>query len=283
MMPPAELARLVVTTAEDPAPALVARAELVAARCRAPYLPRGPTIARLRRRAGARLAYVVGRDGDRLETAEGRLSAHPGLLRNKLRAGRAHPLLRAVAPVGPGGAQAAAPPPTRVIDATLGLAQDALHLAAALDCQVLGLEASPALYSLLEEGLPRVARLPVPGAAAAANVTPRLGDARSLLGTMVASSQGPVAEVVFLDPMFEVPRRAQPGWDLLRLVAHDAPLDGATLEAAFHAARLRVVLKVAAGAPAPAAVSALGVQPTRVSGKALDYLVLAAPQRAGGR
>jgi len=180
-----------------------------------------------------------------------------GMLKTRLHAGRQHPLIRAVAPS----------PVTCILDATLGLAADALHLAAALGVPVTGTEINPVVFSLLEAGLARMRRGPEPAAAAAHHITPHLTDARTQL-----VREGPDSvDVVYLAPMFSDPKRAAPGYAVFRSVAHGASLDEATLEAARTAARQRVVLKLARGEVPPPCWPSDADRTVR--GKAVTYRV----------
>jgi len=254
--------RLFVTTTPDPPDTLTARARLVADRCGAPYLPRSGTIARMARQSGREIAYVVRRNRDELRAGDASLHVHPGLFYLKRQAGRGHPLLRALAP--PDGA-----PLSRIVDATLGLAGDALFVATQLRLDVLGFEASPALASLLEEGLPRLASEPGAWSAGAARVTLRHGDATALLRTLPDDA----VDAVYLDPMFETPLGAQAGFDLLRACAEGAPPSPELLAEAWRVAARRVVMKVP-GTSAPPTSSAGPGWNRRVRGQAVDYLIL---------
>lgn len=178
------------------------------------------------------LSYVVSREREELRCGAGRVFVHPGMLASKLGAGPEHPLIRAL-----GGART-------VLDATLGLAGDALH-AAAFGAQVRGVEASPVLLCLAEEGLERLRQDPVAGAAAA-RVSAELGCSEALLIGMTENQ----FDAVLLDPMFDAPAAAQPGFELLRRVAHGARLSESWLREARRVGR-RVVIKAPLRAPAP--------------------------------
>jgi 16S rRNA (guanine1516-N2)-methyltransferase len=124
-----------------------------------------------------------------------------------------------------------------VVDATAGLAQDALRLAL-LGFRVTAIERSPVVAALVADGLQRL------GATHSLHDRLRLlpGDARELLPTLV-----PRPEVVYLDPMFPDKRRRSAAvrkelrW-LRDLVGDDA--DALELfEAARRAASYRVVVK----------------------------------------
>ena len=184
-----------------------------------------------------------------------------------LQRGRGHPLIEAVCPSGEA-------PPERVIDATLGLAKDALHVATVLGCPVTGLERVRLLCCLAEDGLAQLAREDRPWSAGARRVEVVEADAAVWLAAQPTAS----ADVVFLDPMFPRPRPAAAGFELLRAVAWPAPLSPALLREATRVAR-RVVLKVPAGDPADAHSPDARAWTRRVSGTQLDYLVA---ERGGG-
>lgn len=256
--------RLVVTTTPQPTDAMVARARAVAARCDAAYVARGDaTVARVGRRSGADAVYVVRRTREQVHLGDGvPLHVHPQLLQLKRRDGRRHPLLRALAP--PDGA-----PLARVLDGTLGLAGDALHVAAVLGVDVLGVEASPVMACLLEAGLRHMAAAGRPWSAGAARVQVVSGQAAEVLATMKANS----VSAVYLDPMFEAPAKGPPGYAIFRAFAHEAPLTTELLEAAWRVAARRVVVKVPKTQPPPPCSAGPGWN-RRVRGKAVDYVVL---------
>lgn len=229
----------------------------MARRCGAPFVRRRGSLAQVFAEHASRCAYVVGRNRDELLCGEQRLAVHQGMLPIKSTLGRAHPFMRALAPQD-------RPPPSLVVDATLGLAGDALHMAGVLGCQVLGFELSPVVFSLVEEGLPRLVR---GGVEAAARVQCRHADALEALADL-----GPAAaDVVFVNPMFDRPRKAAPGFHLLREVASVGALDPGWVDLAL-AASPRIVFRVPRGQQPPAELAERG--PALVQGKAVDYLVL---------
>lgn len=233
---------LVVTTSVRVTDALIARAQEVAARCGAPFVRRRGAIDTVL--AGHPLAYVVAREREHLTDGSGVLAVDAGLLHAKIAAGANHPLIRAVGPA------------SHVVDCTLGLAGDALHLAAVLGARVTATEASPVVYSLAEAGL---ARPDAKWADAAGRITARWSPAVDVLREVRA-------DAVFVAPMFETPARAAPGYALFRAVADHRPFDAATVAAA-QACAPRVVVRVEKGAPAP------GDGWAALPGKAVDYWV----------
>ncbi|OGQ20256.1 MAG: hypothetical protein A2138_24045, partial [Deltaproteobacteria bacterium RBG_16_71_12] len=217
------------------APAHLERARLVSARLDAPLLPRA-ALAELFSSSGAAHLYVVARAHDEVRTpAGGGCFVQPALLKIKLNDAESHPLLRALK-----GDDARV---ERLFDATLGLAADAMHAAVVLGCEVVGTEASPVMFSLLEEGLPRMARTEP----RIARVRPTNAEACATLATLPDGS----FDVVMLDPMMSRPKRSTPSFEVLRSFAMTARADAALLREALRVARRRVVLKLGKGAPLP--------------------------------
>ncbi len=236
-------ARLVVTAALKARPGLWQRAETVAARCRVPLLPRDGLLEDELNATGATHLYLVGNAREEVQDRAGhQLYLHLGMMRQRRLAGARHPLLRAVQPEG-------ARPVREVLDANLGRAGDAHHLAFSLGASVLGLETSPVLFSLLEEGLARIARMASPVAEAIARVRALHADAEAFL----AAEPDDSVDVVYFDPMVQRPRAGQPGFELLRAFASHARPSVALFEHAARVARRRVVVKHPPGEPEPAA------------------------------
>lgn len=245
---------MVVTTSRRPTDTERTRAAQVSVRCGAPLVRRaGREVA-----ARAPLVYVVSRDAEKIVGAE-TLWVHPGTAKVCLSRGRLDPLLQAVAPDGESVSS--------VVDATLGLARDALHLAAVLRCAVLGIEASAPLACLAEGGLRRLAADPA-WSAAATLITVRHGRSEEVLAAIPPGS----TDVVLLDPMFGEPRRAAAGFDMMRRFALPGGPSEQLLAAATRAALRRVVLKVSRGAALSQGAAALRWT-RRVEGKAFEYLV----------
>lgn len=188
--------------------------------------------------SGATHLYVVARDHDEVRTPEGGACfVQPSLLKMKLQDEARHPLMRAL--LGPDARL------ERLLDCTLGLAADSMHAACALGCEVLGMEASPVLFSLLEEGLLRLAR----AQPALARIEPRCGDAALELARLPDDA----VDVVMLDPMMSRPKKSTPSFEVLRDFAKPERADAALLFQARRVARRRVVLKLGKGAPLPPA------------------------------
>jgi len=255
--------RLVVTTSLGAQAAVVDRARSVATACGGQFRPRRGGLPAWWKGGDFDLLYVVSAEGEQLRDAQEGLSVHEGLLKLKCASGRGHPLLRAIAPLK-------AEPVPLVLDATLGMAQDALHITAMLPTEVLGFEASRILASLTQAGLRKVMAQRPRWSAAAAKVRVEVRSSRAALAEMPDDS----VPVVFMDPMFDSPLRAPPGYGLLRRCAEPDPLDSAWLRDAVRVAERRVVLKLPWGSKLPAIeVPSPGFN-RRICGKVIDYVVI---------
>ena len=236
--------RLAVTTGRIVDAAHHERAALLAARFSCPLVPRA-SYARMARDVDVDCFYVVRATHDELCTVDERAThVQPGLMPTKLGEGLRHPLIRAVrgAVDDDVGEDVAV-----VFDGTLGLANDAVHVAAVTGARVDGCEGSLVLHALLEEGLPRIARSQERWADAAARVTARHGDSATVLAGLADDS----VDVVVLDPMMSRRRRSAPSFELLRAFAVHDRASPRLLTEARRVARRRVVLKLGKGAPLP--------------------------------
>lgn len=135
----------------------------------------------------------------------------------------------------------------RVLDATAGLGRDAFVLAA-LGCEVTMIERQPVIAALLADGLQRARQAGGEVAGIAARMQLLQGDAIELMGQW----QGPVPEVIHLDPMF--PQRQKSAlvkkeMRLFRPLAGDDLDAPQLLAAAIHLASHRVVVKRPRKAP----------------------------------
>jgi len=138
-----------------------------------------------------------------------------------------------------------------VLDATLGLAGDALVAAHATQARVIGLEASPVLAAFVTAGL---RRLLVPGRVAAGRIEVRCADHRADLREMPDRS----VDVVLFDPMFRSAAESGALFDLVRTLAEHAPLAPETLREARRVARRGVLVK---DAPPGHELARLGLAP----------------------
>jgi hypothetical protein len=238
--------RIVVTTGARGTSAERARADEVAARTGGRRVERRGSLDRVLRDHDADLAYVVARNGETLQSRDERLGVDVGLLHAKVASGARHPLIRALGEV------------QTVVDGTLGLAGDALHIRAATGARVLGAEASPWVAELVSAGLRGLAGGRWSDVAAGIAVHP--GSSHALLERV-----GPV-DAVFIAPMFTAPAAAAPGYGLFRRIADHRVVDDATWSAA-RAVAARVVVRVEKGERAPFP------DMTPLAGKAVDYWV----------
>ncbi len=255
-----------VTTSPKPIATQEKRARILASRFAVDYIPRQrDSLTRLRGIAGVEMVYSVRRDREEVQASEKRrLFVHPGLFFLKRASGRDHPLLNAISPPDES-------PIDTVVDATLGLAGDALHLAGSLpELRVIGFEESPVIHALLEEGLPRLAATPGRGLSQAARkIEAYFGDSLTLLEGMETAS----ADVVFFDPMFESPRAGSGTFPIFRRFAVHRSLSEEHLREAERVARKRVVLKVPAGTDPPKGLTPSQFWSGCVHGDALDYWI----------
>jgi 16S rRNA (guanine1516-N2)-methyltransferase len=124
----------------------------------------------------------------------------------------------------------------KVLDATLGLAGDALVAAQATQNAVVGLEANALLAAVTAAALTRV---PAHGRGPGRLVEVVRVDHREFL----AQQRDQAFDVVLLDPMFRIAGDAGPSFDLLRVHADHAPLEAGTLREARRVARRGVLVK----------------------------------------
>jgi hypothetical protein len=237
--------RLAVTTGRDVADVQHRRSALLAERFGCLLVARA-SFARMARDADVDCFYVVRSTHEELCAVDGR-TAHvqPGLMPTKLGEGSRHPLIRAVRGVIDDGD--VSDDVGVIFDGTLGLANDAVHVAAVTGARVEGCEASIVLHALLEEGLPRIGRTSAPWAAAASRVTVRHGDSAAVLAAMPDDA----VDVVVLDPMMSRRKRSAPSFALLRSFAVAERASPGLLWQARRVARRRVILKLGKGAPLP--------------------------------
>jgi hypothetical protein len=216
-------------------PALRAEAEGCAARWGLPLLLRRPKAPVRGLLAQARVLLVFGEDAVSLWDNKGHVRGGAGLAALRLKEiakGRAEDPLQRVGELVPG---------ERVLDATLGFAQDA-RVAARLvgpSGHVLGVESKLPLAVFAD------ATLRPEQASAGAPIEVRHADSGGLLRTTESRS----VDVVLFDPMFERALPSQPGFEMLRRLADPRPLTAATLAEARRVARRVVLVKAARYTP----------------------------------
>lgn len=125
------------------------------------------------------------------------------------------------------------------VDATAGQCQDALVAAAAVGVSgmVIAFEASPLLWAVtssrpVSTGDADVDRM------LNERVEVRLGEAAELLRRMPDRS----ADVIYFDPMWQVPSKASPSFSVLRKLAHNGRLSPEAIREAHRVARRAVVV-----------------------------------------
>ena len=178
--------------------------------------------------AGAELLGIVGPRGLVLQRGDVQLAFSAGLAElriKRVRAGEHDPLV-AMAGLGPGDG---------VLDATLGLARDALVIAAA-GARVHGLEAVPLLAAFADAGLRAVG-------GAAGEVAPGVNVRCQRHAEFLEATPDRSVDVVYFDPMFtdavQMPREYQ----LFRALADPTVLQRAQVVEALRVCRRAVIVK----------------------------------------
>lgn len=222
------------TTARQPDAALERRARDLAERLGLPYRRRPEGRLAIGEGGSAEVYLVVERTGLAIQVAGRRLVYHPGMAVHRIRALRAGGHDPMVEAMGLQGGE-------RVLDATLGLASDALVAAYAVGPQgrVSGVEKVPALAALVREGLARFAWRDPEMAEAAARIEVHAADHEAYL----AACPSGAFDVVYFDAMFESSLSGSTSMAAWRLVAEEQPVGARALAEAMRVARRRVVLK----------------------------------------
>lgn len=231
--------KLLVTTVVKADAALEACARELAAKLSAPYAERRKrSLPLLRNEYGCEIILVATRDGPVVHTAAGEYFFHLNLaeLRIKNLIDGKHDHMTSAMGLTPGLA---------VLDCTLGLATDAIVASYAVgqEGRVVGLEASPVIAVVTGYGLANFVSDEPPVTAALRRVTALHADYNEYLTALPAHS----FDVVYFDPMFRSPVEASASLRPLRPLADPRPLTAAALCEATRVARLRVVMKEAAG------------------------------------
>ncbi|MFC1587292.1 class I SAM-dependent methyltransferase [Planctomycetota bacterium] len=130
-----------------------------------------------------------------------------------------------------------------IVDATAGMGKDAFWFALR-GCRVLGLERSPVVAAMLQDGLARALADDELGGIIGDKLSFRCADAREILPVLTGDE---IPDVVYIDVMYPEDRRkpALPGKDMqvLRRLLGDDGDAGQLLAAARQVARSRVVVK----------------------------------------
>ncbi len=215
--------------------ALRAEAESCASRWGLPLLLRRPKAPLRGLLAQARVLVVFGENAVSLWDRLGHVPGGPGLAALRLKEiakGRNEDPLQRIGELAPG---------ERVLDATLGFAQDARVAGRLVGAggSVLGIESSLPLAVLADASLRRE------GSAGGAKIEVRHGESGAVLRELPAAS----VDVVLFDPMFGRALASQPGFEMLRRLANPAPLTPEVLAQARWVARRAVLVKAARYTP----------------------------------
>lgn len=133
----------------------------------------------------------------------------------------------------------------RVVDATAGFGQDSV-MALTVGCEVVAVERSKEVMSVLQDGIDRAVREDVALKKAFAKLKVVNADAREFLSKLKPEE---LPDVVYLDPMFDKPKKTAKSpkeMQLLQELLGEPPTALEELElfeAAFKAAKRRVVVK----------------------------------------
>lgn len=228
---------LLVTTSHRADAGLRRHAAQRASTWQIPFVPRDalPSLAQVTS-SGASLLVFSG-SGLQLVDRAGTLTFHEGIAHLRivhLEGGGRDPLVH-VGALHPGD---------RVLDCTMGLAQDALVAARAVGPggRVVAVESSLPLYAVVSEGLGARGRSPD-----TCLIEPVHGDHAPFLRGLPGGS----FDVVYFDPMFASPRKAQVAFDAVRRHGNHTPLHRAVIEEACRVACRWVVVKCPKGSRVP--------------------------------
>jgi 16S rRNA (guanine1516-N2)-methyltransferase len=221
--------RIVITTGRERSLAHELEAQALADRCGLAFASRADRrLEALASATGAEVLGIFGADGLVLwrEGVKLRFSAGMAELRIKRVISGEHEPLVQLAGLVAGDS---------VLDCTLGLARDALVMAAS-GARVLGLEAVPLLASFCEAGLRGIS-------GAAGSVAPRVRVEPARHAEFLQAAPPQSHEVVYFDPMFTDEIEMPPEYQLFRALADPAPLTRDVVEQARRVARRAVVIK----------------------------------------
>lgn len=222
---------MILTTARKPGPALTAEAQAIAAANRIPFIPRGnSSLQTLIDSYGTVLSLSY--EHLSCHTATGELFFHPNMAAVRirlLRQGQPDKLLD-ICDLRLGFS---------FLDCTAGLCSDSLvaKFRAGEQGRVLALEKSLPIYLVMKHGLSRT--LPQRFRQPAQGIELIHADFRSYLPRLPDRS----FDVVYLDPMFDVPVHQSSSLQPLRPLAADLPLSAEDIAAAARVAAKRVVVK----------------------------------------
>lgn len=227
---------MIVTTGDNPSPAVIARAEEFAYTHKLKYAPRGRlSIARLAEVHEAVDVLVILHEAVRL-IRPGRtpMSFHPsmGLIRAKRVLKQESDPLLTISRVAPGD---------QILDCTAGMGSDALVLSmgAGRTGQVTALESSFPVYALLREGMSEYQ-----------SGVPEIDEALRRIDVRhtghlewLSQLEDRSVDVVYFDPMFRDPLLDSDSIGPLRSYANPDPLSEVSIQQACRVARKTVILK----------------------------------------
>jgi 16S rRNA (guanine1516-N2)-methyltransferase len=255
---------LIVTTTEKAPEDIILQAQRLADELQAAYVPRGnKTIRSLHDLWNEVEIIVVGRTEVKLWSTDlPPFFFHPSMaivrLKRLMSGGTDALLTLADIKVG-----------DTVIDCTAGLCSDALMFkyAVGLQGQVIAIEASQALHVVVREGLQRYETGYPEVDEALRSIQTVYGHHEELLQAREDKS----ADIVYFDPMFELPISTSSNLIPLRARAHDEPLTERAIKQAIRVARKKVILK---DHRASGQFERLGFSRARVSSSAVAYGVI---------
>jgi len=208
------------------------RARTTAELLKFPFVPRNErSYETLRRESGVKAILVVADEAPFVQTPKGRLFFHENTAgkRTKDRQ-KPDPLVRIME----------LQPDDAVLDCTIGLACDALVVAASLkDGKVVGVEVNPLLEYLVREGLRSYNFSSSRLAAAAKRIITINADHLDFLRRCEDDS----FDVVYFDAMFTSGVEASSSMQRIREIAENAPLSNEAVAEARRVARRKVIIK----------------------------------------
>jgi len=221
--------RIVVTTGRERSLAHELEAQELAERCGLPFASRADRrLEAVAAGTGAEVLGICGADGLVLWRGGVRLRFSAGMAELRIKrvlAGEHEPLVQ-LGELRSGDT---------VLDCTLGLARDAMVMAAS-GARVLGLEAVPLLAAFCEAGLRSID-------GAAGQVASRVRVETAGYAQFLAAAPARSHDVVYLDPMFTEEVAMPPEYELFRALADASPLAPDAVAQARRVARRAVIIK----------------------------------------
>ncbi|MGI5838303.1 MAG: class I SAM-dependent methyltransferase [bacterium] len=226
----------IITTSHNPPAALISLAEAVAKETGAVFASRrGRSLAEIAGAYQAAIVVTVTRQGMTAWSEAGQFTFHPGTAKLRLlacRQGKPDKMGQAM------GLQ----PGDKVLDCTLGLANDAIvaSFLAGPRGAVCGLESETVIASIVRHGL---AAYQFPELPELAEAMRRITVINAEHSVYLAGLPDESFDVIYFDPMFRTPVKTSPGMNALRWLTNDCPLTPEAIAHAIRVARRRVVMK----------------------------------------